>query len=262
MAMFENNPYTNPYANPYANPYSNPYGNPYGATMDSQGSGDDEGGTNIDIMEWVVRILHYWYLFVIGLAIAFSLAMLKNRKWIAAYYSYGTIIIKQSGGYGANLMQGFRIDEGMNDINNQVLRLRSHDLISRTVDSIPFLNVEYITMGRFKTRNLYRQTPFTVETIDISERAYDLLFRLDIQEGELRISLDDDDDRLQQFEVNTHYGEKFETPYFSGIIWPTALMTNKGRLYFRLRSRQSLISEFQSRLQLNFLHFFFFLLGA
>ena len=253
MAMFENNPYTNPYANPYANPYSNPYGNPYGATMDSQGSGDDEGGTNIDIMEWVVRILHYWYLFVIGLAIAFSLAMLKNRKWIAAYYSYGTIIIKQSGGYGANLMQGFRIDEGMNDINNQVLRLRSHDLISRTVDSIPFLNVEYITMGRFKTRNLYRQTPFTVETIDISERAYDLLFRLDIQEGELRISLDDDDDRLQQFEVNTHYGEKFETPYFSGIIWPTALMTNKGRLYFRLRSRQSLISEFQSRLQLNFL---------
>ena len=251
--MFENNPYTNPYANPYANPYSNPYGNPYGATMDSQGSGDDEGGTNIDIMEWVVRILHYWYLFVIGLAIAFSLAMLKNRKWIAAYYSYGTIIIKQSGGYGANLMQGFRIDEGMNDINNQVLRLRSHDLISRTVDSIPFLNVEYITMGRFKTRNLYRQTPFTVETIDISERAYDLLFRLDIQEGELRISLDDDDDRLQQFEVNTHYGEKFETPYFSGIIWPTALMTNKGRLYFRLRSRQSLISEFQSRLQLNFL---------
>ena len=107
--MFENNPYTNPYANPYANPYGNPYGspygNPYGASMDKNSSDDDDGGSNIDIMEWVVRILHYWYLFVIGLAIAFSLAMLKNRKWIAAYYSYGTIIIKQATGYGAtNLM--------------------------------------------------------------------------------------------------------------------------------------------------------------
>ena len=255
--MFENNPYTNPYANPYANPYGNPYGspygNPYGASMDKNSSDDDDGGSNIDIMEWVVRILHYWYLFVICLAIAFSLAMLKNRKWIAAYYSYGTIIIKQSGGYGANLMSGFRIDEGMNDINNQVLRLRSHDLISRTVDSIPFLNVEYITMGRFKTRNLYRNTPFTVETKNISDRAYDLLFRLDIDEGTLRVSLDNDDERLQQFEVITHYGEFFETPYFSGIIMPTAMPASKGRLFFRFRTRQSLISEFQSRLQLNFL---------
>ncbi len=259
MATFENNPYSNPYANPYANPYGNPYGspnaNPYGATMDNQGADDDDGKSNIDIMEWVIRILHYWYLFAIGLAIAFSLAMLKNRKWIAAYYSYGTIIIKQSGGYGANLMSGFRIDDGMNDINNQVLRLRSHDLISRTVDSLPFMNVEYITMGRFKTRNLYRNTPFTLETTEISERAYDLLFRLDMMEdGVLRVALkDNDDEHLTQFEVITHYGEPFETPYFSGIIWPTQFMAAKGRMFFKLRSHESLVSEFQSRLQLNFL---------
>ena len=260
--MSENNPYTNPYANPYGNPYNpygnpygSPYGNPYGATMDNQDSGDGDGGSNINVMEWVVRFLHYWYLFALGLAIAFSLAMLKNRKWIPAYYSYGTIIIKQSGGYGANLMRGFSIDEGMNDINNQVLRLRSYDLVGRTVDSLPFLNVEYITMGRFKTRNLYNMTPFTVETTSISERGYNLLYRLDIQpDGTLTVSLnDDDDDNLQNFRVETHYGELFETPYFTGRILPTQFMSSKGRLYFRLRSRESLVSEFQSRLQLNFL---------
>lgn len=260
--MSENNPYTNPYANPYGNPYNpygnpygSPYGNPYGATMDNQDSGDGDGGSNINVMEWVVRFLHYWYLFALGLAIAFSLAMLKNRKWIPAYYSYGTIIIKQSGGYGANLMRGFSIDEGMNDINNQVLRLRSYDLVGRTVDSLPFLNVEYITMGRFKTRNLYNMTPFTVETTSISERGYNLLYRLDIHpDGTLIVSLnDDDDDNLQNFRVETHYGELFETPYFTGRILPTQFMSSKGRLYFRLRSRESLVSEFQSRLQLNFL---------
>lgn len=260
--MSENNPYTNPYANPYGNPYNpygnpygSPYGNPYGATKDNQDSGDGDGGSNINVKEWVVRFLHYWYLFALGLAIAFSLAMLKNRKWIPAYYSYGTIIIKQSGGYGANLMRGFSIDEGMNDINNQVLRLRSYDLVGRTVDSLPFLNVEYITMGRFKTRNLYNMTPFTVETTRISERGYNLLYRLDIQpDGTLIVSLnDDDDDNLPNFHVETHYGELFETPYFTGRILPTQFTSSKGRMYFRLRSRESLVSEFQSRLQLNFL---------
>ena len=261
MTMAENNPYSNPYGNPYGNPYANPYvnpygspyGNPYGASMDMQGADGEGGGSNINIMEWVVRFLHYWYLFVLGLAIAGSLAMLKNRRWIPSYYSYGTIIIKQSTGYGANLMQGFRIDEGMNDVNNQVLRLRSHDLISRTVDSLPFLNVEYITMGRFKTRNLYHMTPFLVETKEVSERGYDPLFRLDIQDdGALILSINDDESDTP-FRVETRYGELVETPYFTGRILPTAMMSNKGRFFFRLRSHESLVLEFQQRLQLNFL---------
>ena len=259
--MAENNPYSNPYGNPYGNPYANPYsnaygspyGNPYGATMDND-SGDGDGGSNINVMEWVVRFLHYWYLFALGLAIAFSLAMLKNRRWIPSYYSYGTVIIKQATGYGAtSLMRGFSIDEGMSNVNNQVLTLRSYDLIGRAIDSLPFLDVEYITMGRFKTRNLYHNTPFTIETTQIDERAYSILFRLDIQEdGLLTVSIDDDDSE-NPMRVETHYGEFFETPYFAGYILPTQFLASKGRMFFRFRSRESLITEFMNRMQLNFL---------
>ena len=263
--MAENNPYSNPYGNPYGNPYANPYGNPYGspygspygnpygATMDAD-SGDGDGESNINVMEWVVRFLHYWYLFALGLAIAFSLAMLKNRRWIPSYYSYGTVIIKQASGYGAtSLMRGFSIDEGMSNVNNQVLTLRSYDLIGRAIDSLPFMDVEYITMGRFKTRNLYHNTPFTVETIQISEQAYYMLFRLDIQEdGSLIVSIDDDESE-NPMRIETRYGEHFETPYFSGYILPTQFMASKGRMFFRFRSRESLITEFLNRMQLNFL---------
>ena len=247
------NPYGNPYANPYSNPYGSPYGNPYGATMDND-SGDGDGGSNINVMEWVVRFLHYWYLFALGLAIAFSLAMLKNRRWIPSYYSYGTVIIKQATGYGAtSLMRGFSIDEGMSNVNNQVLTLRSYDLIGRAIDSLPFLDVEYITMGRFKTRNLYHNTPFTIETTQINERAYSILFRLDIQEdGLLTVSIDDDESE-NPMRVETHYGEFFETPYFAGYILPTQFLASKGRMFFRFRSRESLITEFMNRMQLNFL---------
>ena len=71
------------------------YGNQQYA--DPQQDQDDNGGFNFDPIEWLLTFLHYWYLFVIGLAIAMGLAMLKNRKWIPTYYSQGTIIIKESG---------------------------------------------------------------------------------------------------------------------------------------------------------------------
>jgi capsular exopolysaccharide synthesis family protein len=79
------------------------------------------------------------------------------------------------------------------------------------------------------------------------------LFRLDIQEdGSLVISIDDDQSD-NPFRIETHYAELVETPYFSGYILPTTFMASKGRYFFRFRSRESLVLEFQSRLQLNFL---------
>ena len=63
----------------------------------------EEENSNFDIMEWVVRILSHWYLFVIAAVIAFSLAYLKNRRVIERYLTTGTMIIKESsgGGYGS-----------------------------------------------------------------------------------------------------------------------------------------------------------------
>ena len=51
----------------------------------------DEEKSNFDIMEWVFRILHYWYLFVIAGIIAFSLAYIKNKRVIASYLTTGTM---------------------------------------------------------------------------------------------------------------------------------------------------------------------------
>ena len=122
----------------------------------------EEEKSNFDIVEWIFRILRHWYLFVIGASIALSLAYLKNRRVIERYLTTGTMIIKESsgGGYGsASIMQGFGVGAGYTNVNNQLIILGSYDLIARTVDSLPFMNVEYITKGRFKTRNIYHNTP-------------------------------------------------------------------------------------------------------
>jgi uncharacterized protein involved in exopolysaccharide biosynthesis len=141
----------------------------------------EEDKSNFNLMEWVVRILRHWYLFALAAAIALSLAYLKNRRVIERYLTTGTMIIKESntgGGYGTSaLMQGFAVGAGYTNVNNQLIILGSYDLISRTVDSLSFMNVEYITKGRFKTRNIYRNTPITVEYSQLDPTVYNHLFR-------------------------------------------------------------------------------------
>ena len=48
--------------------------------------------------------------------------------------------------FGASypFMQGFGVGAGYTNVNNQLIIIGSYDLIGRTVDSLPFLNVEYI----------------------------------------------------------------------------------------------------------------------
>ena len=221
--------------------------------LQQKGDDDEDSSMSFNPLEWLFTFLHYWYLFVIAIAIALGLAMLKNRRWIPTYYSQGTIVIKESGTYGGSasaLMNGFGVDAGYKNVINQMIMLGSYDLMSRVVDSLPFLNVEYITQGRFKTRQLYRQTPVVIDPIHIEPRAYGPLFQLNFRpDGTMHISSTEEDLPL---ELDVHYGQPIKCKLFEITIWPTELMVNSGKIYFRFRTHESLVDEFMSRLQLSF----------
>ena len=251
-----NNSYYQGNGNYYAGPNGNYYagGNQQYYMQDplQQQNNDEEEGSNFNIMEWLFVYLHYWYLFVIAVAIALGLAMLKNRRWMPTYYSQGTIVIKENSGYGADLalMQGFGVDAGYKNVNNQMIMLGSYDLIGRVVDSLPFMEVEYITQGRFKTRNLYHQSPVVIDDMRVNDRAYNMLFQIDFRnDGTLHVSSTDENMPLS---IDARYGEPVSCQLFDIIIWPTELMVNSGRMFFRFRDRESLINEFMGGLQLQF----------
>lgn len=235
-------------------PYGNgAYGNGNYYTQGDQNGDGDEEQSNFNLMEWLMLFVHYWYLFVIGVVIALGISMLKNRRWLPSYYSQGTIIIKEAMGYGGSnsvLMQGFGVDAGYRNVNNQVIMLGSYDLMCRVVDSLPFMQTEYITQGRFKTRNLYRQTPIIVEPTAVNPCGYDAMFQVVFNgDGTMSISYQSEEN---PFSFVAHYGEPIQCPLFSGTIWPTDNMVNSGKIFFRFRSRESLVDEFMARLQLRF----------
>ncbi len=228
------------------------YGNGQYTNNDQDGD-PQEQATSFNPIEWVFTFLHYWYLFVIFLVIALGLAMLKNRKWIPTYMSQGSVIINENRGYGgANslLMQGYGLDGGYTNVNNQVIMLGSYDLMCRVVDSLPFLQTEYITQGRFKTRNLYRDSPILIEQHRIDPSAYSDLYEIEFAEdGSMHIRSTSDEHGV---DVVAHYGKPVDAGIFEITVWPTELMVNKGKIYVRFRSRESLVDEFMNRLSFNF----------
>lgn len=252
---YSNNQYGGPAA--YANNQyggANNYNNAYAGPNDPN---QDDDGFNFDIMEWVFRILRYWYLFVISIAIALGAAMIKNRRWMPSFKTTGTVIIKETNGYGYGgstgaLMQGFGVDAGYKNTQNQLYILKSFDLMCRVVDSIPFLRTEYYSIGRFKTRNLYHSSPIIVQQDSISPVAYGMMFKVDFQpDGSMAISNSDENN---PFYMHVNYGEKIVSPYFTITILPVSAdkLLNEGTIYIKFRTRDGLAQEFMTSLHTSF----------
>ncbi len=214
----------------------------------------DEEESGFDIMEWVAAFLHYWYLFLIGIIISLGLASLQNRKWIPSYKSSGTMIIEEyrTSSNTQALMQGFGVQAGYKNVDNQVIMLGSYDLISKVVDSLPQLQVEYISKGKFKTRNLYNASPIQIATNYISPDAYGLLFKIRINgDGSYTITVDDNK-KFDDFKLAGRINEPLSNNLFFITVYNTYVFHDKKELYFRFVDKESLVADFMGRLNFQY----------
>ena len=215
----------------------------------------EEEESGFDIIEWVNYFLHFWYLFVIGVVLSLGLASLENRTWLARYQTAGKVMIEESRTPSANamgLMQGFGVESGYRNARNQVIMFGSYDLISKVVDSLPFIKVDYISKGNFKTRNLYNNSPIYIETAYIAPEAYNLLFKIKLHSNGTYTITVDDNKYYEKFSVNG----RFEQPLQDNLFFLTVHYLNKNYInsefYFQFRSKESLVSDFSSRLKFGY----------
>ncbi|MDO9633771.1 MAG: polysaccharide biosynthesis tyrosine autokinase [Paludibacter sp.] len=217
--------------------------------------GFQEEESTFDIMEWVTLFLGHWYLFVIALMIALTMSYLQNRKWKAEFKTTGSVIIDESRSMMNSaqvLMQGFGIQESYRNVNNQVIMIGSYDLMSRVVDSLSHMEIEYISKGKFKTRNLYDWSPIVIEKEYLSPDAYGILFKINIQ-GDGTVTITEEDDALSKsFKLSGKIGVPIQHQLFFITIYDVNNNGVEKELYFRFRTKESLIGEFSSKLRLNY----------
>ncbi|MFV0390505.1 MAG: GumC family protein [Paludibacteraceae bacterium] len=208
---------------------------------------NEESGFNIK--EWLMLFLSYWYLFVLFAIIALGLAFVKNRSYVENYQSTGTIIIDGSRNYGSSaFMQGFGVQSGYRNVDNQVVMLTSYDLISHVLDSIPFMATDYISIGRFNTRNLYKTSPIFITPDYIAPGAYGKLFKLSLKaDGSYTITNEDGENK--RLNVKGQLGIPLQHNLFFMTVELMGTTIPDREIFFRFRDKNSLINDFMSRLK-------------
>ncbi|HET7733655.1 MAG TPA: hypothetical protein VFK73_07435, partial [Paludibacter sp.] len=221
---------------------------------DKQITDDEE--SSFDIMEWASYFLHHWYLFVIGIILSLGLAYLQNRSYLPSIQTAGTVMIEETRSVGNSsqaLMQGFGIQSGYRNVTNQVIMLKSYDLVSKVIDSIPFLKVDYISKGSFKTRNLYKTSPIIIQSDYVAPEAYGLLFKIKLNSNGTYTITVEDNKLYSNFKIDGRYGQPLQHNLFFITINNANKYMGNTEMYFQFRSHDSLVEEFASRLNLGFL---------
>lgn len=215
----------------------------------------EEEESGFDLMEWISYFFHFWYLFVIGIVLSLGAAYLENRTVIESYQTAGRVMIEEARGpvnSNMGLMQGFGVESGFKNAKNQIIMLGSYDLISKVVDSLPFLNVDYMSKGNFKTRNLYDTSPIYIKPDYIAPEAYNLLFKIKlISNGTFKITVDDNK-LYKNLELEGRYGQPVQHNLFFITVNNVAGFQGNSDMFFRFRSKESIIGDFAPRLKFGY----------
>ena len=128
--------------------------------------------TDSSLRELLEQYLRYWYLFVLGVIIAFSIAYIYLRYSTALYRTNATVIIKDDKS-GSGLEMGAFTEVGgifgkyrNSQIENELAIFKSKRIISEAIRELS-LNVRYESIGTIKTTEIYERKPFTVQYLSL-----------------------------------------------------------------------------------------------
>ena len=213
---------------------------------------NEEETSSFNFMEWAIRFLKYWYLFVLGVFISLAIAYYQNRSFVPIYNSSLRMLLKQEAG-SLSYMQGQGFNSVMNrldqtNIENQILLLQSQDLIGRTIDSLPKFRVDFYKKLQFKNRPMYASSPIDIDIISISDISYGKYYLYQRKDNDyFTIKVFDNED-VELETVEGRYNEPVGCKYFLIKVIENNAFRDVDKVHFRFRHRQELIAEFSSKL--------------
>ncbi|MDL2242058.1 polysaccharide biosynthesis tyrosine autokinase, partial [Bacteroidales bacterium OttesenSCG-928-L03] len=205
--------------------------------------------SSFDFINLFFKVLNYWYLFVLCIALALVLAWVINKSWTPTYRTASTILIEDS---RANLRNdftsGYGASGGNKNLVNQMIIYNSYDMISETIDKLGVTNEIYIK-HRFKNTILYKNAPIDIETNYAQSLAYGREFRIvGIDDNTYKISFEGDE-QVTAFSMEGIYGEDVQHGLFFINVHKTDLFANPiYDLHFKFLSKGGLIGSYGGRL--------------
>lgn len=122
----------------------------------------------IDLQKWTGRIISHWWLFLLGLLLAYGAAKLYLRYTTYQYSARAILLIKDAGRSGVISEQNILVAEqaslsGNKAMDNEIQILKSLTLMEKVVQRLN-LETKYYRQGNIKESELYLESPFLLES--------------------------------------------------------------------------------------------------
>lgn len=132
-----------------------------------------EPDTQIDLQEWLSKLIKYWWLLLAGLTLSVAAGQLYLRYSTFEYAANAKVLIKGVGRSGSLSESGILADNlgisaGGKDMNNEIEILRSRPILVKTIKKIN-AHITYYRLGSIKNTELYNTSPILVNSFELNE---------------------------------------------------------------------------------------------
>ncbi len=137
----------------------------------SQVATDKSDLGNLSVRDLFFKYIRFLPLFVLSLALALFGAYIYLRYATPIFNAVGTIRIKNdktTGSKGDEKLNQLVLNEGTQNIQNEIEMLKSRPMMLRVVDNLN-LQVNYYAVGKIKSPNIYKQGPFLLDVLKLSD---------------------------------------------------------------------------------------------
>lgn len=210
---------------------------------------------SFDFVLWFYRILKYWYLFVISVAICLAIAYIQNKSWVPSY-SIQSLMMLEARGTESIVSGSVPIGTVLRNTKNQQIVLGSRGLIERTVKKLPKrMYVDYFLQTRFKRLNLYASTPVEIEIIELKPSAYNYTYHIGyVDESKCQIFFEGDETR-PAFSLMAPYDQEVSNDKFTIKAKKAAsYQPNFINIGFNFLTEENLINIFNGRIGSNLMN--------
>lgn len=146
---------------------------------------------NMSFRDLFYKYVRFLPLFVLSVALTLFGAYIYLRYSIPIYRVGGSMVIKsEQGGGRSDKFEDVFINDKAQNIQNEMEILKSKPLMQRVIDSL-HLQFTYYAKGKIKTVNVYKQRPFQVNVVQLSDSSSSFSLQVKIiNDREFRINGD------------------------------------------------------------------------
>ncbi len=207
----------------------------------------DQKSDQKDIKGLVFKYLRYWYIFVIGISIAISAAMIYLRYATPMYMGETSILFKNEKGSGPSETAVFSDISMLNpqrNIDNEILMLKSKNLMERVVSEL-HLEISYIVEGSVRDIELYgKDLPLKIIPKEYAPSFYGKQIIISFKDNN-SFELKDGGNELYRF------GQEIKKPYgtFTIVLHSEVTFTEKSKpLKITFKNPKAVANGYASKL--------------